>query len=195
MINHKKDLRDFLFRGLMFESEAKDFVTAGIQIGADITATEEKLKEEALAPFNISMRANALQMSRLYSVIFCFENVVRNMINDTLNENIGFDWWENAPKKVFQHAQNRKKIALKDSWLEGEKDNDLSFLDFGMLSTLIIEYWQYFEDTIPSQQWLKQRMDELEKVRHFVAHNRMLLPSEFQRVYMYISDWNKVIGL
>ena len=38
-------------------------------------------------------------------------------------------------------------------------------------------------------------MDELEKVRHFIAHNRMLLPSEFQRLYMYIADWNRVIGL
>ena len=38
-------------------------------------------------------------------------------------------------------------------------------------------------------------MNELEKARHFVAHNRMLQPSEFRRMYMYISDWNKVVGL
>ena len=29
-------------------------------------------------------------------------------------------------------------------------------------------------------------MDELEKARHFIAHNRMLLPGEFHRIYMYI---------
>ena len=45
------------------------------------------------------------------------------------------------------------------------------------------------------QNWLKQRMDELEKTRHFIAHNRALLPSEYQRVYMYIADWNRVVGL
>lgn len=38
-------------------------------------------------------------------------------------------------------------------------------------------------------------MDEMEKARNFIAHNRMLLPSEFQRLYMYINDWNRVIGL
>jgi hypothetical protein len=38
-------------------------------------------------------------------------------------------------------------------------------------------------------------MDELEKTRHFIAHNRALLPSENQRVYMYIADWNRVVGL
>ena len=36
---------------------------------------------------------------------------------------------------------------------------------------------------------------ELEQARNFIAHNRSLLPSEFQRIYMYISDWNRVIGL
>lgn len=38
-------------------------------------------------------------------------------------------------------------------------------------------------------------MDELEKSRNSIAHNRMLLPSEFQRLCMYVVDWNRVIGL
>ena len=59
---------------------------------------------------------------------------------------------------------------------------------------VVAEYkWQFFDDLIPSQHWLKQRMDELENARNFIAHNRMLLPSEFDRIYMYIADW--VIGL
>jgi hypothetical protein len=31
-------------------------------------------------------------------------------------------------------------------------------------------------------------MDELEKTRNFIAHNRMLLPTEFNRIYMNITD-------
>ena len=38
-------------------------------------------------------------------------------------------------------------------------------------------------------------MEEIEKSRNFIAHNRMLLPGEFQRLYMYITDWNSVVGL
>jgi Swt1-like HEPN len=68
-------------------------------------------------------------------------------------------------------------------------------VDFGHLASIIVENWKLFESIIPTQHWLKQRMDEIEKVRNFIAHNRMLLPSEFQRVYMYVADWNKVIGL
>lgn len=195
MIESKKNLRDFLFRGLMFESEAKNFQSAGIQIGADPAASEEQLLEEVLSPFNINLRSNALEMARLYALLFCFENEIRDLIRETLQEKIGTNWWDEISPKIKKHAESRQETALKDSWLEGEKQDLLGFVDFGMLGSIIIDKWAHFEIIIPSQQWLKQRMDELEKARNFIAHNRMLLPSEFQRIYMYIADWNRVIGL
>lgn len=194
-MNKKKDIRDFFFRGLMFESEATRFQNAGIQIGADSSYIEEQLLSEALSPFNIGLRNNALEMTRLYSVLFCFENEIRSYIRGTLSENEGVDWWTKLPQRIRTHAESRQETALKDSWLEGEKTDLLGFIDFGMLAGIITEKWTFFSNVIPSQHWLKQRMDELEKARNFIAHNRMLLPSEFQRIYMYIADWNRVIGL
>jgi len=190
-----KDVRDFMFRGLMFEAEAGTFQKAGIQIGADSTVAEKKLLEEALSPFGVSRRNAALEMARLYAVLFCFENEIRAFIRERLEENEGADWIEKISAKIKEHAISRREIALKDSWLEGEKTDLLGFVDFGQLAQIIIDKWEHFKDIVPSQHWLKQRMDELEKARNFVAHNRMLLPSEFQRVYMYIADWNQVIGL
>lgn len=190
-----KDLRDFLFRGLMFESEAAQFQSAGIQVGADQSQAEEKLLSDALAPFGVSRRNNALEMARLFAVLHCFENEVRYLIQETLEEKEGPDWQSKIPNKIRTFAEGRQQSSLKDSWLEGEKSNLLGFVDFGHLAQIIIEKWTYFEHIIPSQHWLKQRMDELEKARHFIAHNRTLLPSEFQRIYMYVADWNRVIGL
>lgn len=195
MAERTKDLRDFLFRGLMFEAEAGGFQRAGIQVGADLGEAEERLLSEALAPFNVQRRNRALEMARLYAVLHCFENEIRNLIRETLEEKEGTDWLEKLPAKTKKLAEDRQADAVKDSWLEGEKQDLLGFVDFGQLGSIIIEKWQYFEDLIPSQHWLKQRMDELEKARNFIAHSRMLLPSEFQRMYMYIADWNRVIGL
>jgi hypothetical protein len=194
-LDRKKDIRDFFFRGLMFESEATRFQNAGIQIGADASYAEKQLLNESLAPFNIGLRNNALEMARLYSVLFCFENEIRSYIRNTLSENDGVDWWTKLPQRIKGHAESRQDTALKDSWLEGEKTDLLGFVDFGMLAGIITEKWSFFSNVIPSQHWLKQRMEELEKTRNFIAHNRMLLPSEFQRIYMYIADWNRVIGL
>lgn len=189
------EVRDFLFRGLMFEAEAEQFRLAGIQIGADATQAEENLLRESLAPFGIARRNNALEMARLFAVLFCFENEIRDFIREALVEKEGLDWVDKLPPKIKEHGESRRDTALKDSWLEGEKSDLLGFVDFGHLAQIIIAKWEFFKDVIPTQHWLKQRMDELEKCRNFIAHNRMLLPSEFQRIYMYISDWNRVIGL
>lgn len=190
-----KDVRDFMFRGLMFESEATGFQRAGIQIGADASEAEESLLAESLSPFGVARRNSALEMARLYALLFCFENEIRSFIRERLEENEGLDWHDKLPPKILSHADGRKKGAMKDSWLEGEKTDLLGFVDFGQLGQIIVEKWEFFKDIIPSQHWLKQRMDEMEKARNFIAHNRMLLPSEFQRLYMYVSDWNRVIGL
>ncbi|WP_166965406.1 Swt1 family HEPN domain-containing protein [Yeosuana marina] len=179
----------------MFESEAEEFQKAGIQIGADNQFTEKKLLAEALSPFGVNRRNNGLEMARLYAVVNCFENEIRAFIRETLEENIGLDWWDKLSPKIKSHAEGRQVSAMKDSWLEGEKSDLLGFVDFGMLAKIMIEKWEFFSNLVPSQHWLNQRMDELEKSRHFIAHNRMLLPSEFQRIYMYVADWNRVIGL
>jgi hypothetical protein len=179
----------------MFEAEAEQFRLAGIQIGADSTEAEENLLREALSPFGIVRRNNALEMARLFAVLFCFENEIREFIREALVEKEGLNWLDEIPPKVREYAESRRDTALKDSWLEGEKSDLLGFVEFGHLAQIIIAKWDFFKDVIPTQHWLKQRMDELEKCRNFIAHNRMLLPSEFQRIYMYISDWNRVIGL
>lgn len=179
----------------MFEAEAEAFRRAGIQIGANSTEAEESLLKEALAPFGVARRNNALEMARLFAVLFCFENEIRDFIREALEEKDGPTWLDKLPPKIKEHAESRRETALKDSWLEGEKADLLGFVDFGHLAQIIIAKWDYFKDVVPTQHWLKQRMDELEKCRNFIAHNRMLLPSEFQRLYMYIADWNRVIGL
>lgn len=189
-----EELRGFLFRGLMFESEASIFQAAGIQVGADNREAEEHLLATALSPFGVQRRNNALEMARLYAVLFCFENEVRDFIREALLENDGEDWINKLPIKIKENAESRRQTALSDSWLEGERTDILGFIEFGQLAQIIINKWEYFP-VIPSQHWLKQRMDEMEKVRNFIAHNRMILPSEFQRLYMYIADWNRVIGL
>ena len=134
-------------------------------------------------------------MARLYAVLFCFENEIRDFIREALAEKEGPNWQDLLPGKIKEQAEARRDAALKDSWLEGEKADLLGFVDFGYLAQIIIAKWDFFKDVVPTQHWLKQRMDELEKARNFIAHNRMLLPSEFQRLYMYIADWNRVIGL
>lgn len=185
-----------MFRGLSFEAEADYFPNAGIRIGSETTTTETLLMEEALSPFAVDMRNEALQMARVYALLYCFENSVRKLIQERLTEKCGTDWWSVAvPKAVRDFADGRKASALKDSWLEAESKEAIQFVEFGHLADIITNRWEDFSDLIPTQHWLKQRMYELEKARNFIAHNRLLLQTEFQRIYMYVADWNRMVGL
>ena len=75
----------------MFEAESERFRLAGIQIGADATEAEENLLRAALAPFGIARRNNALEMARLFAVLFCFENEIRDFIREALVEKEGLN--------------------------------------------------------------------------------------------------------
>lgn len=185
-----------MFRGLLFEAEADRFREAGIRVGADKSEAERSLLEEVLDPFSIDLRNEALQMARLYALAYCFENSVRSLITNRLQEHHGADWWNlKVPKKIRDFAEGRQKDAQENSWLEGQSKDLLGFIEFGHLSDIIISCWEDFSDLIPSQHWVKQRFDELEKARNFIAHHRFLLPGEFQRIEMYINDWNRMVGL
>jgi hypothetical protein len=180
----------------MFEAEAERFRQAGIRIGADLTDVEATLMEQVLSPFGVTLRNEALQMGRIYALMYCFENSVRSLIRERLFEKYGNEWWENAvPAKTQSFAEGRYKSAHDNSWLEGERSDLLSFVEFGHLADIIVNKWDDFSDLIPSQHWIKQRMDELEQTRNYIAHNRLLQPSEFRRIEMYITDWNRMVGI
>jgi len=181
---------------MMFEAEAERFRDAGIRVGADQVEAERRLLEEVLAPFPVELRAQSLRMTRLYALLYCFENSVRQLIRERLEEKHGVDWWENGvPKGVRDLASSRQQTALSNTWLEGEKGDLLQFVDFGDLSKIVLNSWDDFSDLIPSQHWMKQRMDELEQTRNFMAHSRLLSATEFQRIESYVRDWNKQVGV
>lgn len=188
-------LRSFLFRSLMFEAEAEEFRQAGVRVGTDEREAEEQLLEDALAPFPLHMRNDALRMSRLYALIYCFENSIRDLIQTRLSEKDSAWWTTCVTQKVMSSAESRLKDAQEHSWLEGVNSDLLGFVDFGGLCDIVVNNWTEFEDLVPSQHWLKQRMDELERARNFIAHNRMLAQAEFARLEMYVGDWNRQVGL
>ena len=81
-------------------------------------------------------------MTRLYALMYCFENAVRSLINERLSEHYGSSWWaDKVPKKVKDVAESRQRDAQATSWLEGQKQDVLGFVDFGHLADLITNNW------------------------------------------------------
>ncbi|MEW5684473.1 MAG: Swt1 family HEPN domain-containing protein [Pseudomonadota bacterium] len=196
MASPESHIRDFVFKGLLFDAECERFRQAGISVGIPAEEAERDLLRETLSPFGVAVRVPALRMARLYALMYGFENSVRELIISRLLDNHGADWWSTCvPNSVKKYAETRKQTAEKNSWLEGAPASLLYFVDFGNLADIIVQNWSNFEDLIPSQHWIKQRFEELEKARNFIAHNRFLLDNEFERIEIYVSDWSKQVGL
>jgi len=101
-------------------------------------------------------------MSRLYALLFCFENEIRDFIRERLADNEGVDWQDKLPDKTKKFVEGRRDTALKDTWLEGQKTDILGFADFGQLSQIIIAKWDFFKDVIPlstgfRNEWTKSK--------------------------------------
>lgn len=190
-------LDKWFFRALMFEAGSEKLRSAGIRVGADQTDVEARLMEEVLAPFSMQLRSEAMRMTRVYALVYCFENSVRELIRDRLLERHGADWWNSTAvsKKVREQADSRRDKANGNTWLEGERSDPLQFVEFGGLSDVIVQNWDLFADLIPTQHWLKQRMDELEQARNYIAHNRLLADTEFRRIESYVGDWLRQVGV
>lgn len=190
-------LETWLFRALMFEATSEKLRAAGIRVGADQTDVEVRLMEEVLAPFSVALRGEAMRMTRVYALLYCFENSVRELIRARLLDKRDANWWTSdaVPKRVRDLAESRFAKAKENTWLEGERSDPLQFVDFGGLSDIIVQNWEHFTDLIPTQHWLKQRMDELEQARNYIAHNRLLADTEFRRIEHYIGDWLRQVGV
>ena len=195
-MTNRQRVREWMFRRLIFEAEADQLRAAGIRIGTDSSEGDYSELTGILDPFGVELRGEALRMTRIYALIYCFENSVRSLLSERMRERHGSTWWgDKVSKKIRDLAESRQKDAQRNSWLEGQKQDVLGFAEFGHLADIICANWEDFSDLIPSQTWLKQRFGELEKTRNFIAHNRLLQDSEFERIEMYVTDWNRTVGL
>ena len=190
------ELRAWLFRALTFETEAEQFRSAGIRIGVGADLEAAANWDALLGSFGLKVRSEALRMAGLYALLYCFENAIRDLVVERLQEVHGEDWWKQRVSAAIQKAtQSVYDNATTNAWLDGAKGRLIDFATFGQLVKIIVENWEDFKYIIPTQAWLNQKMNEIEDVRNFIAHSRLLSSREFDRMALYIEDWNRQVGL
>lgn len=133
----------------------------------------------------------AQRMAELYSIIHCYENSARKLIEHILSSKLGSNWWEIAANSNMKSKlASRKKVEGKNKWLTPRGSSPLFYLDWGDLLNLMRKYEDYFVPVIKDLKFVELRFEELERVRNIVAHNGVLPSDEdFQRVILSFNDW------
>lgn len=122
------------------------------------------------------------RMANAYVALYALENHIRNYIDTKLTEKIGADYIISIaiPKKLKQGIETRKSQEQSKKWLPLRGDNDLYYLDLIDLADVIANNWDYFKDDIPSQEWIKIKMQDVYDIRCLIAHNSYISDDNIQ---------------
>jgi hypothetical protein len=177
-------------------------VFRGLLLSADIAAREERgelpradppIRSRLLGRFTDFFPAElvdrAEKMAYVYGLIYCFENALRDLTAQRLEERRGASWWDSVPDKVKKYVKDRQKEAEENKWHESGVDANIDYTLFGHIAAIFRTLWPDFDDLFPSQPWIVQRLEELERSRNVVMHGNVLPASEVDRIERYLTDW------
>ena len=106
-----------------------------------------------------------------------------------MKKNYGKDWWDDKTSTPIKDKYNdRKSKEDMNPWHGKRGAHPIFYIDLVDLGKIININWPSFKDILPSQHWLKQRIDELSHSRNPVAHMNPISNRDYRRVELYVTD-------
>ncbi|QSV45942.1 Swt1 family HEPN domain-containing protein [Geobacter benzoatilyticus] len=187
------NLYSFVYRGLLTE-EALD--KAGRQRRNHFSAVDAKVLQKSLCYdfLDEDLLSHSHMMAVVYTAIHCFENMVRDLVKKGMAEKFSEAWWEKVPEKIKSRVKTRMEEDAKFRWHGARGASELSYCDFGDLSSIIVTNWEVFEDILSNLEWAKSILGTLEKSRNIVMHGGVLAKEDIERIGINIRDWVRQTG-
>jgi len=118
-------------------------------------------------------------MSHAYSLLYLLENQLRLFIERKLREIHGDQWAKCIPDDIAKKAEKLKSsngnLAL----------GLLNYMQFGHLTLVIGKNWEIFKETFKNPTGVVGRLNELEEIRHKIAHCRMLSNDDLTKLELF----------
>lgn len=187
-------LYSYIFRGLLTE-EALDKVGRKRRL-VNALSLEKEIWDRL--PFDLmddELLALSKRMATVYCILNVFENSVRKFITKILQESFQESWWEKGVSETIRtKAESRREEEEKTKWHSQRGDDNINYIEFGDLLSIMIKNYQLFEPHIQSIDWAKSILSPLEKSRNVVMHSGELGKEDIDRVGTLIRDWIKQVG-
>ncbi|HEY2296115.1 MAG TPA: Swt1 family HEPN domain-containing protein [Jatrophihabitans sp.] len=193
-MNDRSVIREWLFKGLSIEDLLDSLEADGLAVRAENDPGVVQ-RVMPLEDFSVEIRRAALQALPAYLAFFCLENAVRELVVERMTEAKGADWWATgASTDLRNKVESRQQKEGTNRWHIRRGAQEIYYTDFGDLTTIIRNNWAVFEDLFPDQNWITNRLAELEASRNIIAHSNTLDERELTRVRMYLQDWTRQVG-
>lgn len=188
-------INDFILKGIFGSYCIKDLQSEGL-LRTPIYTSEERKEHDLFVSCPEKIRSGSLQMQKYFRLLYVFENLVRDFIDNTfIDSGEGDNWFDKkASSDMKKKVETRKKSEEKNQWHVGRNEHPLFYLDLSDLTLLIVNNWAIFKDFFPDQGWVSSRIKESERTRNVIAHTNDLSAEEGARLEMHLRDWIKQVG-
>src|SRR4051794_20516882 len=111
------DLQAFLYRAVTTNRRAEQLVDDGLILDFGSRVGTVALRP-GLEDFSFEAQLQARRMGDVYELLYCLENSLRELVEQTLREVLGPEnWWtEGVPEKIRKAAESRKQDEVKARW-------------------------------------------------------------------------------
>ena len=159
---------------------------------ASVESGDEQVRA-SIAQFSKELRDDADAMSHFYRLFYMLENDIRKLIDETLTEAYGHEWWDDyAPPAVQDEcALNQKREA--EFGVTSRSDNNLDYISFGQLGDIIRSNYTLFGGIISNQKAMSRVMTALNNLRGPIAHCGILADDEIDRLKLTVKDWFRLL--
>jgi HEPN superfamily Swt1-like protein len=186
-------LQAFLYRGLSANVRVTEMLEEGALRETPRPGAVRELS--ILDEFDIISRVKAGRMGRIYELLFCLENSMRELIERTFKESDEFtDWTEGIEEKILNQARKREKEDQNAPWHGPRGGSILSYLDFPQLGDIILGQWDHFQDLFGDRGWCEYYFREMNPARRALAHTGDLSEFDVERMEMRVREWLMVVG-
>lgn len=172
-----------------FDEKFGDIFNRELPTVADVAGIDQT---PFLSPDEISA---AQRMAELFVIIHCYENSARKLIQRTLENKLGENWWDIAANSTLKNNANQlKQKEQRHKWITPRGVSMLFYVDWGDLVGLIRKYEAEFEPVIGDLKFIELRMEELERYRNIIAHNGTLeSKDDYDQIVLSFRQWCKQV--
>jgi hypothetical protein len=160
---------------------------------ADASALDEATIKSSISQFSEEVRTNAVRMAEHYKLFYMLENDIRKLIDETLTEEFGADWWEEHSSPSAKEECKNNQQREQEAGFTPRSDNELDYVTFGHLGDIIRHNWLLFGGILSNQKAMGRVMYSLNNLRGPIAHCGLLAEDEVDRLRLTVKDWFRLL--
>jgi hypothetical protein len=147
--------------------------------------------------FPEDIKIKGYHMAEVYTYLYAVENSLRLFIEKVCKSIYDEDYFSkiNVTRALRDTISNRKEKAATNKWLS-VRGNELFYLDFKDLGSIIDNNWEIFKKYFPNREFIIPKLNEMAECRNLIAHNsyvgdteRNLIKTYYNVILKQISDF------